>query len=218
MSGMVSHLSTVRRYMKNIPIKKTKKAHQYEGGIALLITLLLMGVLLGIGTALLNVTLKQYQLSGVTFQSEIAFQAANAAMECALYNHYTTGDDGVFYDAAISGTRIVTLNCFEESEADMLATALTSESPNNEQRFQFTWGTNPQVCSGFSAYIFHLPDNNDGDLDDLPVLVDGEQLRQNDCREGSTCAVFKARGYNVPCDSIDDGGARVVEREFTLVY
>lgn len=67
-----------------------------QDGITLLITLLLMGVLLGISTSLLNITIKQFQLSDIARSSETAFQAASAGMECALYHDSTQGGDGEF--------------------------------------------------------------------------------------------------------------------------
>ncbi len=199
-----------------------------QSGITLLITLLLMGVLLGISTALLNVTLKQFQLSGVAFQSEIAFQAANAAMECALFHHFPSSGNGKFYDAAVTDDSRIevadALTCFNQpAVGDLISGAIGSEYDEdnedlNHQRFEFSWGTSPQVCSGFSVHLFHTPDDGDGIQEPIPVWLDGEnKLRQNDCPEGSSCAVVEARGYNVPCEEIDDGG-RVVEREFIVVY
>jgi hypothetical protein len=200
--------------------------YKNKDGVTLLITLLLMGVLLGISTALLNVTLKQYQLSGITFQSEIAFQAANAAMECAQYHQQPKTGNGIFFEAAVDAPARLAANAFNcfgvQNEADEVSKTLISsydedDIDSNEQRFEFSWGSNPEVCSEFSVYIFHEP--LVGALDtDLEVRVDGvaKPLR-GPCPEGSQCVAIKARGYNVPCDDIDDGG-RVVEREFILAY
>ncbi|MFW6210467.1 MAG: hypothetical protein ACOC4E_03185, partial [Patescibacteria group bacterium] len=54
-------------------------------GFALLITLLVVGVVLAVGAVLLDLTIKQVQLSSTAKDSEIAFHAANAGMECARF-------------------------------------------------------------------------------------------------------------------------------------
>lgn len=201
------------------------RTYTQQDGIALLITLLLMGVLLGISTALLTVTLKQYQLSGIAFQSEIAFQAANAAMECAHYHHQPGAGNGIFYETAVTTKVRLAANsfyCFNfPTSADLVGGAVGSKydgsgAESNEQRFQFSWGSSPEVCSEFSVYIFHEPQV--GSIDSpIPVTVDGVTQLRSQCPEGGTCSVIKARGYNVPCGEIY-GGGRVVEREFIVVY
>lgn len=174
-----------------------------QDGITLLITLLLMGVLLAVSTSLLNITLKQYQLAGIAYSSEVAFQAASAGMECALYHDYISGDFGV-------GSERNEVECFGESSDDLEAEddADLVES-GNEQRFQFTWGE-PEVCTEFSVYKFY-----DASAP-VAVEVDGVNMRA-DCPAGATCTVVQSRGYNVACGDIV-GSGRVVEREYTQVY
>lgn len=208
--------------------KHSVQPHKNQEGIALLITLLLMGVLLGISTALLAVTLKQFQLSGITFQSEKAFQAANAAMECANFYLTPKAGDSIFFDAAVvTKTRIPAgaFFCFNQANAiDEVGGTVGSEydaddEDFNEQRFQFTWGTgSDKVCSEFSVYIFHNPQVGGVDASEaIDVIVHGSLPLRNDCPEGGTCSVVEARGYNVACEDMDAGG-RVVEREFIVVY
>ena len=187
-----------------------------QEGITLFVTLVLMGVLLGVSASLLNITLKQYQLAGVSYASEIAFQAANAGMECALFNDWVTKTFEV-------GDTRDTVTCFSGvdsvdetpigSHNDVDPVADSSE----EQRFRFTWsssGSN-QVCTEFSVYKFYVPATSP---DPAPVVeIDGELFRTNPCPKGSVCTVIQSRGYNVPCgDRLT--APRVVEREYTYVY
>lgn len=54
-------------------------------GFTLLIAVVLTSVLLSVGLALLDISLKQVTLSSTARQSQYAFYAADSAMECALY-------------------------------------------------------------------------------------------------------------------------------------
>ncbi len=56
-----------------------------QRGFTLLIAVVLTSVLLSVGTALLDVAIKQITLSSTARQSQYAFYAADSAMECALY-------------------------------------------------------------------------------------------------------------------------------------
>jgi Tfp pilus assembly protein PilX len=54
-------------------------------GFALLMTLMVVSVIISITAAVIQLSMKQLQLAVTTRDSEIAFQAANAGMECARY-------------------------------------------------------------------------------------------------------------------------------------
>lgn len=54
-------------------------------GIALLITLIFMSVMLAFGLALASLSYKQSVLASTAVESQYAFYAADAALECALY-------------------------------------------------------------------------------------------------------------------------------------
>lgn len=206
-----------------------------QEGIALLITLLLMGVLLSIGASLLNITLKQYQFSGLALASEAAFQVANAGMECVLYtdlNVDTVPDDplnpdtlGVQSIFSVPGdgseqTNRPSISCMGvlpsvEAEnydnvpgydGDSDGFAVSGE----EQRFQFDYGG---VCTEVSVYKYHSEDHPES------VTVRGVDMRKGgaNCPVGGTCTVVQSRGYNVPCSEVGSN-PRAVEREYTQVY
>lgn len=59
--------------------------HTPHRGFALLIAVVLASVSLAIGLALLDITYKQVVLATAAKQSQVAFYAADAALECALY-------------------------------------------------------------------------------------------------------------------------------------
>lgn len=213
-----------------MPKKKTQ-----QDGITLLITLLLMGALLAISASLLNITLKQFQLAGLISESEVAFQAASAAMDCALYWDYKEPNKfAVPANNSDEQTSDVSMNCMGDNDGGFSYsnppyidptpappppvgsgpfTAGVSRTLNGgEMRFYgFRWG-NPLVCSQVSIYKF-----NGGS----EVVVDGRELWDpggvNTCPTGATCTVVRARGYNVDCDLLSTA-KRVVERELVQVY
>lgn len=56
-----------------------------ERGFTLLISIIISSLILAIGLSILNITLKEFILSSIARESEYAFYAADAGMECALY-------------------------------------------------------------------------------------------------------------------------------------
>lgn len=188
-----------------------------QDGITLLVTLLLMGVLLGISVSLMRITLKQYQLSGISNASERAFQAANAGMECALYHDFPKPSAGVS-PFVVNGDGVTTvpeegaIKCMGETSADEEPSNNGTVLSGEEQRFQFSWG-DPAVCTEFSVYKFYSLTS------DLDMIVNGVDVDPNGdgCPVGSVCTVIQSRGYNVACTKITSG-SHVVEREYTQVY
>jgi hypothetical protein len=176
-----------------------------QEGITLLVTLLLMGVLLGVSASLLNITLKQFQLSGIGYSSELAFQAANAGMECALYRDWVSKEYEI-------GALRNSVQCFASvSSSDIGSDPNTNGNADSgeEQLFRYTWGSNPQKCSQVSVYKFLGP---------ADLRVNGVDVRpSSDCPTNTICTVIQARGYNVACAATATA-SRVVEREYTQIH
>ena len=175
-----------------------------ERGIALLITLLIMTVLLGISASLLNITVKQFQFSSIGLASETAFQSANAGMECMLrhdYEGYPT-IPGKF-DVGQGG---VDITCME----DLDTPSITTGTGYVKRDYRFSWG-NPAVCTDVSIYKFSDPSNS---VDMFEAL-----RRAGSCEAGVSCTVIQSRGYNVACPAPGDNfPPRTIERELTQRY
>lgn len=188
-------------------IKTPVSAH--ERGIALLITLLVMGVLLAISAFLLDVTLRQFQLSNIGRDSEIAFQAAEAGIECEMYTDATNANAPKTFDVPENNadqTDASTMKCFSGGGQSTITNTATHSG--GAQTFRYEWGT-PVVCTDISVYQFYSTSNN------VPVIVDSVQVG-NDCPQGFRCTVVKSRGYNTGCSNISN--AKVIEREITQRY
>ena len=192
------------------------KINSKNDGMALLVTLLTVTVLIAISISMLNITLKQYQLSGITFTSEIAFQAASAGMECAQYLDFLHS----VYDVGATRTLV---QCFGVNSTPTFPNGddntNTLVDSGEGQHAEYEWG-NPQVCTHVSVYKFY--DTSSSIPMDLPSGENMDIDRNSDgnpdpCPQGSVCTVIQSRGYNVPCTSLNTD-ARVVEREYTQVY
>jgi Tfp pilus assembly protein PilX len=185
-----------------------------ERGLALLMTLLVTTVLLAVGSSLINITLKQYQFSGIGLQSEIAFQAANAGVECISY-HDSLGFPVSKFDVPDNGTTVAPetgIRCMEQTSNDLVNNG-NSVSSGEEQRFRFTWkntsvASSPSICTDVSIYKF----SNANTAQDMSAVLG----KSATCAPGVVCTVIKSRGYNVPCGSLQS--PRTIEREFTLRY
>ncbi|MGB4076230.1 MAG: hypothetical protein WBK28_00810 [Minisyncoccia bacterium] len=76
-------------------------------GFTLLIAVILASVSLSIGLALLDIAYKQVILASAARQSQVAFYAADTAMECALYNDQI---GNAFAYSIPTGTNNITCN------------------------------------------------------------------------------------------------------------
>lgn len=177
------------------------KYRNNERGIALLITLLVMTVLLGVSASLLNITIKQLQFSSIGLASEMAFQASNAGMECMLYHDY----QGYPLSKFDVGQARPSIGCMGAADSNTIAD--TNTASKAIRTYKFDWGS-PAVCSEMTIYKFYNP----GATEDMSTALG----RSGDCAQGVTCTVIRARGYNVACGSIYT--PRTIERELTQRY
>ncbi len=102
--------------MKNIQKQKNNlKAIIYnleaDRGFTLLIAVLISGVLLSIGLAIFNITIKELLLSSSGRDSQFAFYAADSGTECALYWDQKGGG----FSTSTAGT----INCNNTSILDV---------------------------------------------------------------------------------------------------
>ncbi len=183
-------------------------------GFTLLITILIMGLLLAISGSLMHVTLKQYQLSGIALASEMAFQAANAGIECAqyydLFRRYTGTTNGVpnaMLDSFRIGGNTDSITCM--GQIDTGSVGAGAADSKEAQIFEFSWGTpTPQYCTKLTVIKYENASAPE------PMAAVGNN---RECPQGTTCTVVKSSGYNASCGDIDSN-PRVVERELILVY
>lgn len=191
-------------------IAKTPTAKKEQGGFALLLTLLVVTVLISIGLSVLTLSIQQVRLASTARDSEIAFQAANAGMECAHYWRRRAAGE------MEQGDNDVSIGCFLQTQ-EIDSTTLTGVTGGSayEYQYQFTWGT-PARCSVVTTIVgvADLPGSglvipNMTTL--LPGFPDGPT---KECEPGTRCSVISVEGYNRSCDNIDTFGT--VQREVLL--
>ena len=177
-----------------------------ERGLALVIALIVGTVALAVGLSLLNVTLRQFILSGVARDSEIAFHAAYAGIECARY-------EDVQNDSFAVGGGDVTINCMSTNET--YDDGNDNISSGEEQTYEFDWGQVNSSCTELSVYKF---DASSGDETIPGAIIGGSTPADNrTCSDGNVCTVIQSRGYNVTCAE-RTSNIRSIEREVVIIY
>ncbi len=173
-------------------------------GFALLLALIITSVALAIGLSLLDVTVKQISLSATTRESEIAFQAAAAGMDCLVLarNRYSV-------DSQIDGSSF-DVNCL-----DVLISFNDDNTDLTRQyyadTYDWTLPSGQNVCIGFEMTVI---DATEGDETYVQPNGAGSLV----CQSGRVCTFAYSRGYNHSCSEIQTGGSFLVQRELTAVF
>ncbi len=192
-----------------------------QNGFALLISLIVVSVVISIGLTVLDLTLKQLKLSTNSKDSETAFHAANAGLECARYWRNVASD-------AIEVGNNFNPSCFGlPSLGSVSADEDTDVSGGGEDyvyRFESTWGTAPtQRCSEMTMLVIvaDISELSEIDADELQAIFPGYpvgDLEETDdklvCESGSFCTIISSKGYSRSCESNNLPGT--VQREVLL--
>jgi len=199
---------------------------QSQAGFALLVSLIVVTVVVSVGLALLDVTIKQLRLSSNSTDSEIAFHAANAGVECAQYWRRESSDviqgDEFALPTPIDpgGSLSGVLNCFGTSAADYASKVISVSDITGGSvflyEFEFSWAGDR--CSEIDMLVVETSVFGDG------VSVTGDEVRSQisgypagqdlDCQAGSFCTVISSKGYNKNCT--DKSGFGTVQRDVLL--
>jgi Tfp pilus assembly protein PilX len=191
---------------------KISTAKKTQSGFALLLTLVVVAVLISIGLSVLDLSIKQIRLSGTAKDSEVAFHAANAGLECATYWRSESADD-------MENGNDISPSCFETSADDIAADSVAllggSDGSAYVYEYEFSWGS-PNRCSRITAVVISADIDGDGATTTniesiLPGYPNGQQKA---CQPGTKCSVISVQGYNKACNLIQTHGT--VQREVLL--
>jgi len=186
-------------------------AYQKNKGFALLLALIVSSVVLAIGISILNISVKQINLSSTARESELAFQAAHAGVDCIWYWRNT---NGVAYSAV--GGAAPAVNCFEVDATAETPNNLVSDTTDSHARsfsYLLEWGT-PTRCTDIEMVVMNAHDEElELTFQNQAVGNDGEKT----CLEGNVCTVIFSRGYNRACDELDSN-VFTVQRELTVEF
>ncbi len=202
------------------------KPHNQQQGFALLTAIIVSVIILTIGLSILSTTLKQQVLTDIGQESERAFHAAYAGVECAQF--WNIGD---VWDVA---TGTATIQCVDQAVTTQTVfagntTSFPQDGATNAHEIktaQFDWqsagtadGTYTyDMCTQLTVYKYYDPSSATNMLA-LPIPDPSTPLDPNSlktCNIGVECTVVEARGYNRSCANLAD--VRTVEREITVRF
>jgi len=202
---------------------------QSQAGFALLISLIVVSVVVSIGLVLLDVSIKQLRLSTNSTDSELAFHAANAGMECAQFLRRAEADriegDEFATPVVDPGRSMQNMNCFGSSVSNYSSRSVAVDNTNDGDAFlyqyEFTWGDSDR-CSEVDMVVAVASVFGDGvtvasaamrAASAIPGYPVGQDL---ECPAGSFCSVISVKGYNRSC--ANKNGFGTVQREVLLEF
>lgn len=194
-----------------------------EAGFALLITMVVVGVILSVGLSILDLSIKQVKLSTNAKESEVAFHAANAGMECGRYWRRQSAAEMTVGDP-VSPSCFATTPTFSALSqfpaAPGAGTRVAGDGEAFMYTYAFTWGAVPdQRCTALTTLVASTTSTGAGaTVTNMSATLAGYKSSGNDwyCAPGSRCTVIAVRGYNKPCNAITGYG--VIEREVLLQF
>lgn len=167
-------------------MKKTQR------GFALLIAIIFMSVMLSFGLALGSIGYKQQVLASNAIESQYAFYAADAALECGLYADQQLN----LFDYASHSSTV---------HPQLITTVACNDSPPYATELSYSYGTTLVVSQRFS-------------LDAGKRCVDVTVYKPSPDSGGITY-IF-SQGYDVSCTIVSSppAGARFVSRGLNAHY
>lgn len=183
-----------------------------QNGFALLMALVVVSVVVSIGLSVLDLSLKQLRLSTNSKDSETAFHATNAGLECARYwrsaqsSTMEAGDP--ISPSCFSGSAMGTVN-------DSGAT-VSGAGDAFVYEMETTWGpAGAQRCSQMTTLVIVSDPTATTTVTDMQDIVPGYPYgATKDCEPGARCTVISSRGYSRICGSVNLSGT--VQREVLL--
>jgi len=187
------------------------KKKQQEG-FALLLTLIVVSVVIALGLSMVEISLRQLNLSGVSRDSEIAFHAAYIGNECAEYfirsrnlgaEYYTQERPDGLSNSNNNNNHCVdgglSVPSYNDSVADVY-----------HNNYEITWADDAgdERCTEIDIYVLDAVDLSS------PLTYDfGGSLgyKNKSCADGRLCTLVFSRGYNRACNDI--GTLRTLQRE-----
>lgn len=193
---------------------------QAQAGFALLMTVLILGVVISITLSIISLSIKQTRLAADTTDSEIAFHAANAGLECVRHwrrnqsDEYEAGDSVAIDCLGDTGVSPNITNSYDSSHADV-----KGAGDIHQYQYRITWGTGDyERCSEMTFLVFasDITGANPLVLNSMSDYIPGYPNASRTCELGGFCTVFSARGYSNACDETDQIGT--IQRDLLLEF
>lgn len=173
-------------------------------GFSLLLAIIISSVVLAIGLSLLSITVKQLDLSSSSRDSEVAFQAAVAGIECAQSIRWE------YANQLLSGADV------NASCGDVSISLVDSNGLNNKQNYQVEFDWAPDGGAERCVFMQLFLINQDAGNRNIPSF-DGRGISST-CPSGVNCTVVMSQGYSASCATKDDPNSFTVQRELTAEF
>lgn len=189
-----------------------------QAGFALLISLVVVGVVISVGLSILDLSIKQVRLSSNAKESELAFHAANAGMECARYWRREESD-------RIENGQTISPTCFGAAPVTNTVNPvpganITGDGDVFQYEYEFTWGGGAeQRCTSINMVVASTSALGVGvTTTNMISLIPGYPPVTSDkyCNPGSRCSTISVRGYNLQC--ANKNGFGVAQREVLIEF
>ena len=189
-----------------------------QSGFALLITILVLSVIVSVTLAIVELSLKQLKLSVDSTDSEIAFHAANAGLECARYIRRIESDD-------IETGADISVNCFgssatvpRQSSLGFITTGVPASGQVYRYRHSIDWGTAPSArCTTLDITTMVATSTitiGGSGGNTLKARINGYENDSKTCEAGERCTIMSVVGYSSTCGATSTAG--VLKREILL--
>lgn len=178
-----------------------------QKGFALLMSLIVVSVVVSIGLTVLDLTLKQLRLSTNSKDSESAFHAANAGLECARYWREIAS-------STMETGGNITPSCFGVSAGTVSASTAGLPADAFLYNMQIDWTGTPR-CSQMSTLVIKSGLSATTTVNNMTTLMPGyPDGNTKECSPGARCTVVSIRGYSRGCSQVTVPGT--VQREVLL--
>jgi len=192
-----------------------------KGGFALLITIMVVSVVVAVTLAIVELSMKQLELSVNSVDSELAFQAANAGMECARYWRQASSSS---FETGVD----VDMNCFGVTNLVSVGTFLITLNGSGDvfwYKTELTWGAAPfERCSQMDIISMVVPATSTNKLtvgsgngnNSLKTIFPGYPSNSTTCDPGGQCTIMSVTGYSSSCINKNQSGTQ--RREILLEF
>lgn len=182
-------------------------------GFALLLALIVSSVVLAIGVSILRVSINQINLSATARESEFAFQAAHAGVDCMWY---WRNQESVDYVSILSATPNPAVECFGVAPLSSTKDVLQDNAGIGiayAYSNTFQWG-DPERCTSVDMYVINAYSG------DMTIPFGNEAIGTNGnktCNVGNICTIIVSDGYNRSCSEVNST-IFSVQRELTVEF
>lgn len=191
-----------------------------SSGFALLLAIIMVSVVVSIGISVLDVTIKQLALSTNSRDSENAFHATNAGVECALYLRLK-------YAPELAAGDPITANCFGASTVTINSNPVSVSPPSTSgDAFTYTYtvswppGT-PNRCTVMTFLVIASSDTQEAEVTNMSSIFPTYPYGSSkECPPGGICTVLSSQGFSRPCAAgtppVPPSGVGTLQREILL--